>query len=153
MSNQISINIDLHAIFESLDRNGDGRVSIDEFLHTMEGIGLCPSRDGLESLMSKMSLDFVDFVFFYESLVKEDLVENNQIREMCDLAQAFKVFDANGDGFITSEELGLVLSKLGMWNEHFGGDCNSMINMYDLNVDGMLDFEEFKNMMSLSNAK
>lgn len=67
-----------------------------------------------------------------------------------DLLEAFRVFDLNGDGFISSEELQSVLSRLGMWDERSGKDCGRMINAYDSNRDGRLDFEEFKNMMLLT---
>ena len=69
-----------------------------------------------------------------------------------DLAKAFIVYDSNGDGFISCDELQSVLSRLGLWNEHCGQDCRSMINVYDKNSDGVLDFEEFKNMMLLTNS-
>ncbi|KAL0369287.1 UNVERIFIED_CONTAM: putative calcium-binding protein CML44 [Sesamum calycinum] len=64
-----------------------------------------------------------------------------------DLQKAFRVFDLDGDGFITSEELQIALSRLGLWDEHSGQDCRRMIDVYDTNSDGLLDFEEFKDMM------
>ena len=62
------------------------------------------------------------------------------------------MFDLNGDGFISCEELQNVLSRLGLWDEKSGKDCTRMICMYDTNLDGVLDFEEFKNMMLLSKS-
>nr|XP_027071834.1 probable calcium-binding protein CML25/26 [Coffea arabica] len=45
------------------------------------------------------------------------------------------------------EELQKVLSRFGLWDEREGQDCKSMINMFDTNSDGLLDFEEFRTMM------
>ena len=70
-----------------------------------------------------------------------------------DLVKAFKVFDLDDDGFITSQELECVLKRLGMWDdERCGKDCASMICSYDTNFDGKLDFQEFKDMMLLTTS-
>ncbi|KAL3840053.1 hypothetical protein ACJIZ3_024644 [Penstemon smallii] len=62
--------------------------------------------------------------------------------------RAFKVFDLDGDGFISCEELQIALSRLGLWDEHCSGqDCKDMIGMFDTNSDGFVDFEEFKDMV------
>ncbi|KAF9609742.1 hypothetical protein IFM89_018190 [Coptis chinensis] len=70
--------------------------------------------------------------------------------EESDLVGAFKVFDINSDGFISSDELQCVLSRLGLWEERSGCDCTRMIYEFDINSDGVLDFEEFKKMMLLT---
>ncbi|CAL5333174.1 unnamed protein product [Camellia sinensis] len=147
---------DLQQIFDKLDQNGDGFVSLDEIKLLLERIGVQTSLDELESLLvGKTSLDLLDFIFFYDTFVKCDQNETGKedVNDLeCDLSKAFKVYDLNGDGFISCEELQNVLSRLGLWNEHCGRDCKSMINMYDTNSDGVLDFEEFKNMMLSTNS-
>ncbi|XAR49597.1 hypothetical protein NMG60_11032850 [Bertholletia excelsa] len=150
---------DLNRIFHKLDRNRDGFVSLDELKWLLERIGVQTSEDELQSLVGKNSLDMIDFMLFYDSVIKENLEEQRKTgdreedeeRLERELAQAFKVYDLNGDGFISSEELQSVLSGLGLWNEHCGRDCRSMIKVFDTNSDGLLDFEEFKNMMLVSN--
>ncbi|GFY85575.1 calcium-binding EF-hand family protein [Actinidia rufa] len=114
---------DLHRIFGKLDQNGDGFV--------------------------KRASTFLTFVFFYDVVIKKNIGDQSDVgREdgelESDLAKAFKVYDLNGDGVISCEELQNVLSRLGLWNKHCGRDCKSMINVYDTNSDGVLDFEEFK---------
>ncbi|OIW16635.1 hypothetical protein TanjilG_01874 [Lupinus angustifolius] len=133
---------DLERIFEKLDMNGDGYVSIDELKWFLEKTGFKFSIEELESLVGKKSFDFNEFMFFYNSI----LIEIDEEVES-DLVKAFKVFDLDGDGFITSQELECVLKRLGLWN---GKDCKNMISYYDTNLDGQLDFEEFKNMMVLT---
>ncbi|CAK9160372.1 unnamed protein product [Ilex paraguariensis] len=142
---------DVHRIFEMLDKNGDGLVSLDELKWLLEKIGFHSSLDELESSMGKTTLDLMDFSFFYDTIIKSDINESKATLEGNDvdseLVEAFKVYDLDGDGFISCEELQSVLSRLGLWNEQDGRDCKSMINVYDSNSDGVLDFEEFKNMM------
>ena len=105
------------------------------------------SLDELENLVGNTTLDFNEFLVFYDSISSR---QKNEEEEEDDLVKAFRVFDLNGDGFITSDELQSVLSRLGMWEENGGGDCRRMINVYDTNSDGVLDFDEFKNMMLLT---
>ncbi|KAL3339753.1 hypothetical protein AABB24_028393 [Solanum stoloniferum] len=149
----------IQRIFDKLDEDGDGLVSLDEVKELLDKIGACTGIDELQSLVGKTSLNFIDFLFFYEAMVKknneEKIKEDNNIIDNSledDLVEAFKVFDLNGDGFISCEELQKVLSRLGLWDEKEGSDCKNMIHMYDTNLDGVLDFEEFKNMMLVSNS-
>ncbi|KAJ0026399.1 hypothetical protein Pint_08082 [Pistacia integerrima] len=140
---------DLQRIFEKLDRNGDGLVSLEELNWVLERIGVHYSLEELELLFEKPTLDFDEFLFFCDSLISNQKATTSEKDddEESDLFEAFSVFDLNGDGFITSEELQSVLARLGMWDETSGKDCRSMIRVYDTNSDGVLDFEEFKNMM------
>ncbi|MCE3215991.1 hypothetical protein HAX54_004301 [Datura stramonium] len=153
----------IQRIFDKLDEDEDGLVSLDELKGLLDKIGACTGLDELQSLVGKTSLNFIDFLFFYEAMVKKNNEEkkskedkNNNIIDNNledDLVEAFKVFDLNGDGFISCEELQKVLSRLGLWDENEGSDCKNMIHMYDTNLDGVLDFEEFKSMMLVSNSE
>ncbi|PON91574.1 Parvalbumin [Trema orientale] len=159
---------DLKRIFEKLDKNGDGHVSLDELSWLLERIGVQFSLTELESLVGKPSLNFDEFLFFYESISSPGHSNNNgddqedgindteevdgDEDELSDLVKAFKVFDQNDDGFISCEELQSVLIRLGLMEENSGKDCKTMINAFDSNLDGQLDFEEFKNMMLLTRS-
>ncbi|XP_052190995.1 probable calcium-binding protein CML44 [Diospyros lotus] len=150
---------DLNRIFDRLDLDGDGFVSIDELKWLLERIGVHACLEELAPLVGQAKLDRIDFVLFYDSIIirrssdeeeDEGAGEEEDDGVESDLAKAFKVYDLNGDGYISCEELQSVLSRLGLWNEHCGKDCRSMISKFDTNSDGVLDFEEFKNMMFLS---
>lgn len=154
---------DLQRIFEKLDKNGDGLVSLEELNWLLEKIGVQISLDELESLVGKSSLDLNEFLSFYGSISSKQnntsrstsnevvvVEEEEEENEESDLVKAFEVFDLNGDGFISCDELQKVLSRLGLWDENSGKDCRVMIHVYDTNLDGQLDFEEFKNMMFLT---
>ncbi|XP_007019238.2 PREDICTED: probable calcium-binding protein CML44 [Theobroma cacao] len=151
---------DLQRIFEKLDKNGDGLVSLEELNWLLVRIGVQFSLEELGSFVGKPCLDFNEFLFFYDSISNQNDDGKNmepagsgeedgliQADEDSDLVKAFKVFDLNGDGFISCEELQSVLVRLGLWDESSGKDCRNMICFYDTNLDGMVDFEEFKNMM------
>ncbi|KZV46819.1 hypothetical protein F511_36912 [Dorcoceras hygrometricum] len=145
----------LQRIFNKLDKNGDGLVSLDELMWLLEKISMPAKRDEIELLVGQKCLGYIDFLFFYQTLIKRNMVQENfliehenEMSEM-DLREAFRVFDLDGDGFISCEELQISLSRLGLWDECRVQDCNLMIDVYDKNSDGFLDFGEFKDMMLL----
>lgn len=64
-----------------------------------------------------------------------------------DMMEAFNVFDQNRDGFIAVEELRSVLESLGLKQGRKSDDCRRMIMKVDVDGDGMVSFDEFKEMM------
>jgi len=68
-------------------------------------------------------------------------------QEELDLSEAFKVFDEDGDGYISARELQVVLGKLGFSEGNEIDRVEKMITSVDRNRDGRVDFFEFKDMM------
>ncbi len=58
-----------------------------------------------------------------------------------EIRQAFKVFDKDGNGYITSEELAQVMANLG--ERLTAGELREMMKEADTNGDGRIDYEEF----------
>ncbi|XP_019098759.1 PREDICTED: calmodulin-like protein 2, partial [Camelina sativa] len=75
----------------------------------------------------------------------QEMVEEKEEEE--DMREAFRVFDQNGDGFITDEELRSVLASMGLKQGRTLEDCKKMISKVDVDGDGMVNFKEFKQMM------
>ncbi|KAM0837451.1 hypothetical protein ACQ4PT_061635 [Festuca glaucescens] len=67
-------------------------------------------------------------------------------------AAAFRVFDCNGDGFIDAGELDSVLGSLGFAGGVAAADCQRMIDAYDGDKDGRMDFKEFLAFMERSSS-
>ena len=60
--------------------------------------------------------------------------------------QAFRVFDKDGSGYVSSSELKLVMNKLGV---NFSDDeLEEMVLEADIDGDGQVCFEEFYEMMT-----
>ncbi|KVI02431.1 Calcium-binding EF-hand [Cynara cardunculus var. scolymus] len=81
----------------------------------------------------------------------EDLVNvvegANEEEKVNDLKMAFKMYEeTEGSGCITPKSLRRMLRKLG--ESRSFDDCKLMIAKFDVNGDGVLSFEEFREMMS-----
>ncbi len=66
--------------------------------------------------------------------------------QIAELKEAFSLFDANGDGSISAEELGQVIGKLGADPVSADG-LSDMIKEVDMTNSGDIDFTEFLQMM------
>ncbi|KAL6853421.1 hypothetical protein ACP4OV_019450 [Aristida adscensionis] len=71
-----------------------------------------------------------------------------------ELMEAFRVFDADGDGRITAEELrGVMLELLGAGADGCSlDDCRRMIGGVDADGDGFVGFQDFARMMTMNAA-
>ncbi|XP_062213227.1 probable calcium-binding protein CML36 [Phragmites australis] len=69
-----------------------------------------------------------------------------EVEDEGELKETFAVFDADGDGRISAEELRAVLASLG--DERCSvEDCRRMIGGVDVDGDGFVCFDEFSRMM------
>ena len=67
--------------------------------------------------------------------------------QIAEYKEAFSVFDKNGDGAITRDELGTVMRSLGQ--NPTETDLQDIINEVDADRDGAINFQEFLTMMGL----
>ncbi|VVB12281.1 unnamed protein product [Arabis nemorensis] len=152
----------LQRIFDLFDKNGDGFITVEELSQALTRLGLNADLTDLKSTVESYiqpgntGLNFDDFSSLHKTLddsffggagETDDSSPESAAADESDLAEAFKVFDENGDGFISARELQAVLKKLGMPE---GGEMErveKMIVSVDRNQDGRVDFFEFKNMM------
>lgn len=139
---------ELRKIFRTFDKNNDGYITRKELTESLRNWiaereaeelfeGVDENGDGL--------IDFEEFCVLAEKLRKEKEEEEEDDDE--ELREAFGVFDKDKDGVISVEELGLVLSCLGLKEGKMAENCREMIRKVDLDGDGMVNFEEFKRMM------
>lgn len=137
---------ELKRVFEMFDRNGDGRISKEELSDSLENLGIFIQEKELFNMIEKIDVngdgcvDIEEFGELYQSLMDERDEEN-------DMKEAFNVFDQNGDGFITVDELRAVLSSMGLKQGRTIEDCRRMIVKVDVDGDGRVNYKEFKQMM------
>lgn len=153
----------LRRIFDIFDKNKDSIITMEELTLALNLLGLeaevCELDSTIRSYIKpgNQGLTFEDFVALHRSidnvffgLGESDLKaspDDEGAVEESDLTEAFKVFDEDGDGYISAHELQVVLGKLGLVEGREMDRVEMMISSVDQNHDGLVDFFEFKDMM------
>ncbi|KAL4348387.1 hypothetical protein GQ457_17G014480 [Hibiscus cannabinus] len=135
---------ELEQVFKKFDANGDGKISSSELGSIMGSLGQQLSDEELQKMVKEVDADgdgFIDFQEFVELNTKG--VDSNEALE--NLKEAFSVYDLDGNGSISAEELHQVLQSLG--DECSIAECRKMISGVDKDGNGLIDFEEFQLMM------
>ena len=84
-------------------------------------------------------MDFVKFMARRQLLARTSGSEEEEILD------TFKVFDKDGNGFISPAELYHVMRNLG--ENLSDSEINDMISEADIDKDGNIDYQEFVGMM------
>lgn len=132
----------LKEAFSLFDADHDGEITVYELGRVMRNHGLNPTDEELEDMIrnvDKNSNGAIDFNEFIEMMLRRDA----KVEE--DVMHAFRVFDRDGDGYISVEELRLTMNNLGEpLTDH---EVRSMIEEADLDGDGRINFQEFARLM------
>ncbi|XP_023756383.1 calcium-binding protein CML38 [Lactuca sativa] len=130
-------------VFNHIDIDGNGMISPSELQRCIgliwnQGILLEEIEVAVElSQGNNGQLGFEDFVGLMESAKEEEKLE--------DLRKTFRIYQMDGTDCITPKSLNRMLNRLG--ESRSVDECVGMINRFDLNGDGVLNFDEFKQMM------
>ena len=136
-------------MFQIFDKDGDGRITKKELNDSLKNLGIIIPEKELCQMIDKIDVngdgcvDIEEFGELYKTIMVED--EDEMGEE--DMKEAFNVFDRNGDGFITVDELKAVLSSLGLKQGKTLEECRKMIIQVDVDGDGRVDYKEFRQMM------
>lgn len=134
---------ELREIFRSFDRNKDGSLTQLELGSLLRSLGLEPSRDQLETLIHKADTNSNGLIEFSEfvGLVAPQLLPEKSPYTEAQLRQLFRMFDRDGNGFITAAELAHSMAKLG--HALTAEELTGMIREADTDGDGRISFQEF----------
>ncbi|XP_048464290.1 troponin C, skeletal muscle isoform X3 [Rhincodon typus] len=129
------------------DADGGGDISTRELGQVMRILGQNPTREELDAIIEEVDEDgsgTIDFEEFLVMMVRQ-MKEEAKGKSEEELAEVFRVFDFNADGFIDRDELIEVLKGAG---EHVSEEeIDELIREGDKNNDGKLDFDEWVKMM------
>uniref|UniRef100_A0A803KTF9 EF-hand domain-containing protein n=1 Tax=Chenopodium quinoa TaxID=63459 RepID=A0A803KTF9_CHEQI len=142
--------VELMRVFQMFDHNGDGMITMGELRESLTNMGIIIPDSDLTQLIGRIDVngdgcvDGNEFQALYTLLMEREVDAQSDEEDM---KEAFNVFDKNGDGFISVDELRSVLGSLGLNQGRNLEDCKLMIMKVDVDGDGMVSFKEFKKMM------
>ena len=139
---------ELKDVFSMFDKDGDGTITLSEFGSVMKALGQEPTEDELRIMMDSVDTDqngVIDFDEFVGLMADHFYQDGETPSREAELYEAFRVFDKNGDGFITEDELRLAMLNLG--ERLTGEELREMIKAADVDGNGTIDYNEFVAMM------
>ncbi|XP_060764942.1 calcium-binding protein 2-like [Neoarius graeffei] len=141
---------ELREAFKEFDKDRDGLLNCKDLGVCMRTMGYMPTEMELIELSQQVNMNMgghVNFDEFVELMGPKLLAETADMIGMKELRDAFKEFDANGDGQISTSELREAMKKL-LGQQVRRKELEDIVKDIDLNGDGHVDFEEFVRMMS-----
>lgn len=137
--------LELKEAFNVFDKDNDGFITVKELGTVMRSLGYNPSAEELHDLIKVYDKDdsgTIDLSEFMELM-------NNKMREQAEekeLIETFEVFDRNGDGLLSKEELKYVMESIG---EHVSDEIlDEFIRQADIDEDGNINYQEFVKLMT-----
>merc|ERR1711971_267382 len=137
---------DFKEVFSLIDKNADGAITIKELGSAMRSMGQSPTEEELQEMIEEVDLNGNGTIEFSEFLSKmAGKMAFSPISEK-EIYDAFRVFDKDGNGFISPAELRYVMSKMGQVITD--DEVDQMIQEADLDGDGQVNYREFVKMMT-----
>ncbi|XP_054733099.1 calcium-binding protein E63-1 isoform X3 [Anastrepha obliqua] len=156
---------DLRTAFDLLDRNRDGRVTANELQFMLKNLGINVRDEIIHDLIREAShsgnglineAEFLQWVGRIQALRDEQQQQQQQQEENAskpeenddvteDLIAAFRVFDRDGNGFITRDELQTAMEMIGEPLSEV--QLTQLLAIADLDQDGRINYEEFTRLL------
>lgn len=130
--------------FSLFDQDRDGKITSRELGTVMRSLGQTPSESEVADMINEIDMDndgTVDFPEFLTMMARKmkDTDSEEEVRE------AFRVFDRNGNGYISAAELRHVLTSIG--DKLTEDEADEMIREADVDGDGQINYEEFSRIL------
>jgi len=134
----------LRDIFLGLDTDSDGTLTVAELKTGLQQAGLAEAAPDIEQIVEGLDVDGSGVVDYTEFMAAALSQETYTKEDLC--WTAFNVFDLDGDGKITRQELRKVLDN-GSFEREAAGAREELLKEIDEDGDGSINFEEFMTMM------
>ena len=140
---------ELQDVFDQFDKDKDGKISAKELENAMQSMGQNPTVDEVQEMMREVDLnqdgkiDFDEFMYLMTKSSPDTQTEDEVIN-------AFRVFDKEGNGLISSAELKHIMMTIG--DKMTEEEADEMVNEADIDEDGMINYEKFVSINSRNNS-
>ncbi|KAL3846944.1 hypothetical protein ACJMK2_017884 [Sinanodonta woodiana] len=133
--------------FSVFDKDGDGRISTVDLRALLGSLDQKPSQALLEDIITGIDA-ICDGTIKFDEFLKMMTTKIDYSNTVTDegLRDAFRVFDRDGNGFITATDLRQVMINIG--DKLTDEEVHEMIREIDTHGDGMVNYEDFLAMMA-----
>lgn len=131
---------DFKDAFAIFDKDGGGSITTEELGDVMKSLGQKPSQHELVAMVQEIDADGngeIDFPEFLTMMLRK-MNEGNPEKELMDV---FTVFDQDGSGTISAEELRAAMKVIG--EKLTEEEIEQAIKLADASGDGEVDYDEF----------
>jgi calmodulin len=131
-------------VFDLFDKDKDGSITVKELGDVMRALGANPTQTELQEMINEVDsngsgkIEFKEFLELFAKKMKDPDTEE-------DLIEAFKIFDKDGNGVISAQELRHVMTTLG--ERLTEEEADEMIREADIDGDGYINYHEFVRIM------
>jgi len=134
-------------LFRALDIQNNGRLAKDDVRTGYKTVfGKDLEQKKLDEMFKRVDYDNTGYIEYSEFVIatmnEKDLLSNDKLKH------AFNIFDADGSGYISKDELVGVLTYFETVDRDLDSDAiNRIVQQVDGDDDGLIDYEEFTAMM------
>jgi calmodulin len=132
-------------MFKMFEKRNKGSFGVKELTEVIQSYGMTISEQEIRELISEMDTNDTESVTFDEFL-KLSLKKTKDSEAEEELREAFKVFDRDGNGFISTDDLKHAINGIDdpLTNEEF----DEMVNEIDVNDNQEINYEELITLMT-----
>ncbi|GJJ74566.1 hypothetical protein EMPS_06924 [Entomortierella parvispora] len=135
--------------FSLFDRKGNGTIASESLGDLLRALGQNPTQAQVRELVAKADpsgAGTIDFNTFLEILMREDGFKPAGTYQ--EFINGFKVFDKEGNGFISAGELRYVLTSLG--EKLTDAEVDELMKGVETDNSGKVNYEDFVKMILAS---
>ncbi|MER7986969.1 EF-hand domain-containing protein [Streptomyces noursei] len=131
--------------FSLFDKDGDGQIASSELGTVMRSLGQSPTEQELQDLITEVDADGNGTIGLPEFL---DLMarKSKKTDSVDEIIEAFKVFDKDADGIISTVEVRHILTTLG--DKLTDEEVNEMLQEADFDGDGQINYSDLVKIMT-----
>merc|ERR1711971_465578 len=131
--------------FDQFDSNKAGALSVATVQTILKMMGMHVSCHALQEIVDEVGSGELEFPEFIQ-LASKFLVEEDEEQMKWELREAFRIYDKQGNGYITVEVLKEILREIDTSLDDWS--LEQIIDEVDEDGSGTVDFDEFMAMMT-----
>nr|XP_002738870.1 PREDICTED: calmodulin-like [Saccoglossus kowalevskii] len=132
---------ELWMAFSLSDKNGDGLITMNELKSIMQSVDEYMTEAQFKDIVSVIGSDAEDISLHFLQFLIIMTRQLNYSDSGEEIKAAFRLFDKDGNGYITASEIRRLLRRCD--NNLGEEEVEELIRAADINGDGQIDYDEF----------